>query len=91
MLSVTRQIYGMESPTDTMWGCTWAPHLMLTQLAPITTTLIARGIVEQLADRGIVEQLADRGIVEQLIAPQYLFEVVLTSKYLCSYNGMITG
>lgn len=41
---------------------------MLTQLAPITTTVIVRGIVEQ---------LADRGIVEQLIAPQYLFEVAL--------------
>jgi len=38
-----------------------------------------------------VEQLADRGIVEQLIALQYLFVVVLTSKYLCSYDGMITG
>lgn len=48
---------------------------MLTQLAPITTTVIVRGIVEQ---------LADRGIVEQLIAPQCLFEVVLTSKYLWS-------
>jgi len=72
-----------------VWSHQWtpcevaqAPHLMLTQLAPITTTVIVGGIVEQ---------LADRGIVEQLIALQYLFVVVLTSKYLCSYDGMITG